>query len=139
MLVRFLRLHLQEERVTTPCKEAHMRFDRFSFGTIRVDGTTCKHDVVIDRGEVRKRKKGPSKQFGDAFGHTPLSKEEEIPWKCRQLIIGTGAYGRLPVMKEVKREAERRKVDLVVLPTSQAIHVLNKNPKATNAILHVTC
>jgi hypothetical protein len=139
VLVRLLRHHLREERVTTPCKEAHMRFDRFSFGTIRIDGTTCEHDVVIDRGEVRKRKKGPSKQFGDAFGHTPLSIEEEIPWKCRQLIIGTGAYGRLPVMKEVKREAERRKVDLVVLPTSQAIDVLNKNPEATNAILHVTC
>jgi len=139
VLVRLLRHHLQEERVTTPCKEAYMRFDRFSFGTIRVDGTTCEHDVVIDRGEVRKRKKGPSKQFGDAFGHTPLSIEEEIPWKCRQLIIGTGAYGRLPVMKEVKREAERRKVELVVLPTSQAIDVLNKNPKATNAILHLTC
>jgi hypothetical protein len=43
------------------------------------------------------------------------------------------------VMKEVKREAERRKVDLVVLTTSQAIDVLNKNPKATNAILHVNC
>jgi hypothetical protein len=139
VLVRLLRHHLQEERVTTTRKEAHMRFDHFSFGTIRIDGSTCEHDVVIDRGEVRKRKKGPSKQFGDAFGHTPLSIEEEIPWKCRQLIIGTGAYGRLPVMKEVKREAERRKVDLVVLPTSQAIDVLNKNPDATNAILHVTC
>ncbi len=27
------------------------------------------------------------------------------------LVIGTGAYGRLPVMKEVKLEAERRHVD----------------------------
>src|SRR6266436_867683 len=107
-----------------------MRFDHFSFGTIRIDGSTCEHDVVIDRGEVRKRKKGPSKQFSDAFGHTPLSMEEKIPWKCRQLIIGTGAYGRLPVMKEVESEAKRRKVELVVLPTSQAIDVLNKNPDA---------
>jgi hypothetical protein len=40
-------------------------------------------------------------------------------------------------MEEMKREAERRKVELVVLPTSQAIDVLNKNPEATNAILHV--
>jgi len=125
--------------VTTPRKDAHMRFDHFSFGTIRIDGSTCEHDIVIDRGEVRKRKKGPSKQFSDAFGHTPLSIEERIPWKCRQLIIGTGAYGRLPVMKEVKREAERRNVELVVLPTSEAIDMLNKNPEATNAILHVTC
>jgi hypothetical protein len=94
-----------------------MRFDHLSFGTIRIDGSTCQHDVVIDRGKVRKRKKGPSKQFSNPSGHTPLSIEEKIPWKCRQLIIGTGAYGRLPVMKEVKREAERRKVALVVLPT----------------------
>jgi hypothetical protein len=116
-----------------------MHLDQFSFGTIRIDGSAIEHDVVLDRGEVRKRKKGPSKQFSDAFGHTPVSIEEKIPWKCRRLIIGTGAYGRLPVMEEVKREAERRNGELVMLPTSQAIDALNKNPKATNAILHVTC
>jgi hypothetical protein len=43
------------------------------------------------------------------------------------------------VMNEEKREAERRKVELVVLPTSQTNDVLNENPEATNAILHVTC
>jgi len=42
-------------------------------------------------------------------------------------------------MKEVKREAERRQVELVVLPTSQAIDLLMKDPEATNAILQVTC
>ncbi len=56
-----------------------MRFDHFSFGTIRIDGSTCEHDVVIDRGEVRKRKKGPSKQFSDAFGHT------RFQWRKRSL------------------------------------------------------
>ena len=116
-----------------------MRFDHFSFGTIRIDGSTCEHDVVIDRGSVRKRKKAPSKPFRDAFGHTPLSIKEKIPWKCRQLVIGTGVYGNLPVMGEVRREAKRREVALVVLPTSRAIDVLNKDPDATNAILHVTC
>ena len=104
---------------------------QFSFATIRIDGSTCEHDVVIDRGEIRKRKKGPSKRFCEAFGHTPVSTEEYIPWKCRRLVVGTGAYGRLPVMEEVKREAERRKVELVVLPTSEALEVLNNKPKAT--------
>ena len=51
-----------------------MRFDHFSFGTIRIDGATCEHDVVVDRREIRKRKKGPSKQFTDAFGHCPYRK-----------------------------------------------------------------
>jgi len=79
----------------------------FSFGSIRIDGVTYDQDVVIDRGEVRKRKKKPSKKFRDAFGHTPLSVEEKIPWKCRRLVVGTGT-GALPVMKEVKLEDCRR-------------------------------
>jgi hypothetical protein len=56
------------------------------------------------------------------------------------LIVGTGAHGALPVMKDVEREAERREVDLVVLPTAQAIEALKKeNLSETNAVLHVTC
>jgi hypothetical protein len=78
-----------------------MRFEDFSFGSVRIDGAAYEHDAVIDRGEVRRRKKKASKKFRDAFGHTPLSLEEKIPWKCHRLVIGTGAYGRLPVMKEV--------------------------------------
>jgi hypothetical protein len=34
-----------------------MHFDSFSFGSIQIDGTLYEHDVVIDRGEIRKRKK----------------------------------------------------------------------------------
>jgi hypothetical protein len=115
-----------------------MRFEKFSFGSIRIDGINHEHDVVIDRGTIRKCKKKPSKQFRDAFGHTPLSIEEKIPWKCRRLVVGTGT-GALPVMDEVKKEAQRRKIELLILPTSQAIEVLKKNPDDTNAILHVTC
>ena len=115
-----------------------MQFQKFSFGSIRIDGVDHEHDVVIDRGKVRKRKKKPSKQFRDTFGHTPLSVEEKIPWKCRRLVVGTGT-GALPVMDEVKKEARRRKIELLILPTSEAIEVLEKNPEDTNAILHVTC
>ena len=68
-----------------------MRLDQFRFGAIRIDGVTLTSDVVIDRGEVRKRKKKASKPFRDRFGHTPLSVEEKIPWKCRTLVVGTGA------------------------------------------------
>jgi Uncharacterized conserved protein len=49
-----------------------MRFEAFSFGSIRINGVTYDYDVVIDRGEVRKRKKKASKKFREAFGHTPL-------------------------------------------------------------------
>ncbi len=36
-----------------------MRFEGFSFGSLRIDGITHEHDVVIDDGEIRKRKKKP--------------------------------------------------------------------------------
>ena len=116
-----------------------MKFGHFSFGSIQIDDARYEHDVIIDGGEILKRKKKPSKQFQDQFGHTPLSIEEHLPWKCRKLIIGTGAYGRLPVMEEVKREARRRHVELLILPTAEAIKRLGQDPDDTNAILHVTC
>jgi hypothetical protein len=116
-----------------------MRITKFSFGAIRIDGITHEHDVVIDRGKVGKRKKKLSKKFRDAFGHTPLSLLEEIPWKCRRLVVGTGAYGGLPVMEDVTREAAHRKIELLILPTLQAIEALKQDAENTNAVLHVTC
>ena len=116
-----------------------MRFTGFSFGSIRVDGVTYQHDLIIDRGKIRKRNKAASRKFRGADGHTPLSIAEDIPWRCRRLVIGTGAGGALPVMQQVRDEARRRKVDLVTLPTAQAIGALAKAPGHTNAILHLTC
>jgi hypothetical protein len=116
-----------------------MHFEDFAFGSIRIDGVTYEHDVVIDRGEISKRKKSASKKYRDESRHTPLSLEENIPWKCRRLVVGTGTDGRLPVRKEVLSEAERRKIELLIFPTKKAIEVLQEQPEQTNAILHVTC
>lgn len=85
--------------------------------------------VVIDRWEIYRRKKKASKQFREEFAHTPLFVEENIPWKCRQLIVGSGAYGKLPVMQEVRREAERLKIKLLVLPTAEVIKVFGTRPE----------
>lgn len=116
-----------------------VRVDRFAFGTIRVGGETFEVDVVIDRGEVRPRKKKPSKRFRGEYGHTPLSVEEKIPWQCARLIVGTGAEGALPVMPAVLEEAERRGVEVIVVRTDQAIKLLRYAGNDTNAVLHITC
>ena len=79
-----------------------------------------------------------SRVVGAGTGVTPISPKEAIPWRCRRLVIGTGT-GALPVMDEVKQEAKRRKIKLVILPTRKAIQELKQEPAATNAILHVTC
>jgi len=116
-----------------------MRFGRFKFGSIQIDGVTYEYDVVIDGGSIRKRKKKPSKPFRNSYGHTPLSAAEDIPWHCRRLVVGTGAHGALPIMEEVEREAQARQVELLEVPTARAIEELAKSGKETNAILHVTC
>src|SRR6516164_6996490 len=54
-------------------KEDTMKLTGFSFGKLRVDGDEYTKDLIIDRGEVRKRKKKRSKKYRGRYGHTPLS------------------------------------------------------------------
>jgi hypothetical protein len=63
-----------------------------------------------------------------------------IPWLCKQLIIGTGVEGRLPVMKKVYKQAAERGVTLIAVPTPEACELLSEADLSdTNAILHITC
>jgi hypothetical protein len=95
---------------------------------------------VIDEGRVAKRIKKPSKPYRDRFGHTPLSAKERIPCGGKRLIIGTGGSGSLPIMPDVRAEAERRGIDIVAAPTDEALRLLGDiKAKDAHAILHVTC
>ncbi len=117
-----------------------MKARLLGFGEIRIEGTRYDADVVIDRGQVRRRSKKPSKPYRDRFGHTPLSAEESIPWGGPRLIVGTGANGSLPIMAEVYKEAARRNVEIVALPTESACRLIAElEPDDVNAVLHLTC
>jgi len=110
------------------------------FGEIEVEGKRYTHDVVIDGGKVRKRKKGPSKQFREKFGHTPLSAGEEIPWGGKRLIVGTGAHGALPVMDGVLAEAKRRGIEVIAgahIGRLSAAGGSEEGPSVRHPALHV--
>ena len=110
------------------------------FGSIEVDGRTYENDIVIEQGRVRKRKKKPSKPYRDEFGHTPLSADEQLPWGGDKMIIGTGAYGSLPIMPEVLEEARRRGVEVTAVPTEEACRLVSTLDRSqVHAVLHVTC
>lgn len=110
------------------------------FGKIVVNGKTYDHDVIMEDGQMRARDKSPSKSFKSRYGHTPLSVDEQIPWSKPKLVIGSGYSGRLPVLPEIEEEAEKRDVDLVVMPTAEAVRLLTDSDEShVNAILHVTC
>jgi hypothetical protein len=117
-----------------------MHVDAYEFGRITIDGVPYDHDLVIERGTTRKRRKGPSKLRRAEFGHTPLSAAEEIPWGAQRLWIGTGAHGSLPVTRDLREEAQRRGVELLVRPTPELVRLINEAlPPDTNLILHLTC
>jgi hypothetical protein len=114
------------------------RFVRF--GVVEIDGARYERDVMIDGRHVGRRHKRASRPLRGRYGHTPLSLLEPIPWRCRRLIVGTGADGALPIVDEVRAEARRRGVELIALPTPEACRLLSAaDPGDTAAILHVTC
>lgn len=117
-----------------------VRAELLRFGVIEIDGQTYDHDVVIDRGVVGKRDKRPSKRFRGRYGHTPLSTAEDLPWGGHQMIVGTGFDGALPILPKVRRQAARRGVKLVIVPTSEACRLIESMPREEiSAVLHVSC
>jgi hypothetical protein len=110
------------------------------FGKVEIDGTSYTDDLVITGGEIAPRDKTPSKRYRARYDHTPLSAQEVIPWECKRLIIGTGAEGRLPVMKKVYKQAAEHGVQLIAVSTPEACRLLSEADLSdTNAILHITC
>ncbi|MCL4367653.1 MAG: hypothetical protein M1337_00515 [Actinobacteria bacterium] len=133
------------EEIVGPDKPARqqvldMKTTFLGFGRVEIDSQLFDHDVVIDAGKVRTRRKKPSKQYRGEYGHTPLSAEERIPWGGKRLIVATGTYGSLPIMPAVYEEAERRGVEVVALPTEEACALIRELDAAeVFAVLHVTC
>jgi hypothetical protein len=110
------------------------------FGLIEIDGRRFDHDIVIEAGRIRRRKKGPSKRRRAEYGHTPLSADESIPWSAPRLIVGTGASGQLPITDDVYRRGGAAGVEVVALPTALACELLSAtDDPSTAAILHATC
>lgn len=117
-----------------------MKVRLLGFGSIDIEGRRYERDVVIDAGRVRERRKKPSKRYRKAYGHTPLSAQEELPWGGGRLIVGTGVSGLLPIMPEVVDEAARRDVALAAVPTEDACRLIaDLEGQEVYAVLHVTC
>lgn len=114
-----------------------MQINKLTFGKIIIDDKQYDYDIIIDQGKIHKRDKSASRKLKLTHGHTPLTIEENIPWQCRRLIIGTGQYGSLPVLEEVYAQADERNVAIRAMPTPEAIKHVDE--PETNFVLHLTC
>ena len=66
-----------------------------SFGVLEIDGRRYDHDVIIEDGRIRKRKKGPSKGYRERFGH----REGEFP-VCEDVAARALALPFFPELTE---------------------------------------
>lgn len=111
------------------------------FGELEIDGKRYEHDVVIEAGRIRKRKKKASRARRGEYGHTPLTAAENLPWGGARLVIGTGVHGALPVAQDVREEADRRGVEIVAERTGEVCGLICRieDEASIHAVLHITC
>jgi hypothetical protein len=115
--------------------------DSTDFGSITIAGRQYDHDVLIRLdGNVKKRKKKLSKAvYGTS--HTISLDEARYIYEddAQQLIIGTGQYGRVELSDDAARFFKERHVQVILMPTPEAIWEWNKARGATIGLFHVTC
>ena len=112
------------------------------FGSITINNQVFANDVTINlAGEVQKRKKKLSKMiYGTS--HTISKDEAEYVYEkgAELIIIGSGQYGIAHLSTEAEKFFDDNSVDVVLLPTKEAIEEWNKaRSKKAIGLFHVTC
>jgi len=117
------------------------RIDGTRFGSITIEGTVFRHDVMIRLdGQVKKRKKKLSKAiYGTS--HT-ISLDEAVhvyQTDAERLIIGAGQHGLVELCDEAANYFRRKGCQVELLPTKRAIEAWNEARGAVIGLFHVTC
>jgi hypothetical protein len=115
--------------------------DGTKFGSITIDGDVLDHDVVIRlNGKVKKRKKKLSKAIYGTSHVISLDEAKQVYQEgAKQLIIGSGQYGNVTLSDEAKAYFKRKKCQVKLLRTPDAIAIWNKTKGALIGLFHVTC
>lgn len=117
------------------------RIDGTKFGSITVEGTTYRHDLIVGLdGQVKKRKKKLSKAiYGTS--HTISLDEARYVYEegAKQLIIGAGQHGLVRLSDEAADYLKREKCQVHLLSTPKAIRAWNEAEGAVIGLFHVTC
>ena len=117
------------------------RIDKTKFGSITVEGTVFKHDVVIRlNGQVKKRKKKLSKAVYGTSHVISLDEAKQIYEKgAERLIVGTGQQGLVELSDEAAGYFQLKTCRVDLLPTKKAIKAWNEAQGAVLGLFHVTC
>ncbi len=117
------------------------KVNRFDFGSIVIDGKQYGYDVVVlPDGSVKEREVSKA-----MFGSHAIRKgeiEELVKANPETIVVGTGTSGMAAVSQDAQAYAREAKLDLVALPSSEAIEKLNhlmEEGKRVAAVIHITC
>jgi len=115
--------------------------DHTKFGSITIEGEVFERDVVIRLdGGIKKRKKKLSKAVYGTSHTVSLDEAKHIYDKgAERLIIGAGQYGFVKLSDEAAEYLARKKCNVELLPTPEAIDAWNQAEGAVIAMFHVTC
>ena len=112
-----------------------MLIDRYSFGTIIINGKTYTKDVIIFSDRVLSpwsRKEGHLLQLEDLV--------EIIKEKPDVLVIGKGYSGVMDVPEELVKKLMSQGIQVIIQDSSEAVNTFNNlNSNKIIAAIHVTC
>jgi len=112
------------------------RIEAYRFGHIVIDGQSYSKDVIILPDQVLDgwwRKEGHSLHPDDLEAVFEAAPEV--------LVVGQGAYGRMQVADATERALQGAGIELVALPTQEAVEAYNsiRKERTAAAALHLTC
>ena len=112
------------------------KVESYQFGQVIINGKTYDSDVIIFPDRVQDdwhRQKSHELSLEDVS--RILADNPEV------LVVGTGAFGRVKVLPEVKQATEARDIQFVVQPTAEACEIYNQLTTAQRVVaaLHLTC
>ncbi len=117
------------------------RIDQTKFGSITIEGEVFERDVIIRLGgRTKKRKKKLSKAVYGTSHIISLDEAKHVYEEgAERLIIGTGQNGMVELSDEAADYFKRKKCQVELLRTPEAIREWNEAEGAVISLFHVTC
>ncbi len=117
------------------------KIEKFSFGSIVIEGKKYRRDVLIFADGTVKRRRGGFLMFGShKIKKTEI--EELIQGQPETIIIGTGTDSVANIAPDVESWAQGENLNLLVQPSYDAVARLNDlsgQEKKVAALIHITC
>ena len=116
-----------------------MKIESYRFGEIVIDGIRYTKDLKIIKGKIFDnwwRSQGHTLRLSDIL--------DVMAAKPSNLIVGTGAYGRMVISSGLSEELKSKGIRIEALPTEPAIQRFNElasqlGHENVAIALHLTC